>query len=64
MNVDIEAKLILDLDALVDLATDELVVLLRGDLALGELVTLDTDLLGLLLSLATIRIRFVLLQLT
>lgn len=48
MDVDIQAELILDLDALVDLATDKLLILGLGDLALGELVSLDTDLLGLL----------------
>lgn len=47
VDVDVEAKLILDLDRLLNLLLDELLVLLSGDLTLGELVTLDTDLLGL-----------------
>jgi len=47
VDVDIEAKLILDLDGKVDLLLDEFIVLLRGDLTLGELGTLDTDLVGL-----------------
>ena len=37
----------MDLDDLVDLLLDELLVFLGSDLALGELVALDTDLLGL-----------------
>lgn len=48
VDVDIQAELILDLNALVDLTADEFLILLRGNLALGELVTLDSDLLGLL----------------
>lgn len=47
VNEDIEIELLLDLDDLLDLLLDELLVLLRGDLTLGELVTLDADLLGL-----------------
>lgn len=47
VDVDVKVKLILDLDDLIDLLLDELLVLLRGDLTLDELVTLDTDLLGL-----------------
>jgi hypothetical protein len=48
VDVDVQAELILDLNALVDLATNEFLVLGFGDLALGELVSLDSDLLGLL----------------
>lgn len=48
MDVDVQAELVLDLNAVVDLATDEFLVLGLGDLALGELVSLDSDLLGLL----------------
>ena len=47
VNVDIKVKLLLDLDNILDLLLDELLVLLSGDLTLGKLVTLDTDLLGL-----------------
>lgn len=47
VNVDIEVKLILDLDVVIDLLLNELVVLSLSDLTLGELVSLDTDLLGL-----------------
>lgn len=47
VDEDIEVKLLLDLDDLADLGLNELLVLLRGDLTLGELVALDTDLLGL-----------------
>lgn len=47
VNVDVKAKLILDLDDLLNLLLDELLVLLGCDLTLGELVTRDTDLLGL-----------------
>lgn len=47
VDEDIEVELLLDLDDLLDLLLDELLVLLRGDLTLGELVTLDADLLGL-----------------
>lgn len=47
VDEDIEIELLLDLDDLLDLLLDELLVLLRGDLTLGELVTLDADLLGL-----------------
>lgn len=47
VNVDIETELLLDLDIVFNLLLDELVVLSLGDLTLGELVTLDTDVLGL-----------------
>jgi len=47
VDEDIEVKLLLDLDDITDLTLNELLVLLGGDLTLGELVTLDTDLLGL-----------------
>ena len=47
VDVDVKVKLILDLDGLLNLLLDEPLVLLSGDLTLGELVTLDTDLLGL-----------------
>lgn len=47
VDEDIEVELLLDLDDLLDLLLDELLVLLRGDLTLGELVTLDADILGL-----------------
>ena len=47
MNVDIQTKLVLDLDGVLDLLLNEAVVLLLVDLALGKLVTLDADLLGL-----------------
>jgi hypothetical protein len=47
VDEDVEAKLLLDLDNILDLALNELLVLLSGNLTLGELVTLDTDLLGL-----------------
>lgn len=47
VHVDVKAKLILNLDALVDLAADECVILLLSDLTLGELVSLDSDLLSL-----------------
>ena len=47
VDEDIEIELLLDLDDVLDLLLDELLVLLRGDLTLGELVTLDADLLGL-----------------
>jgi hypothetical protein len=47
VDEDIEVELLLDLDVVVNLLLDELVVLLLGDLTLGELVALDTDLLGL-----------------
>lgn len=47
VNVDIEAELVLDLDGVVNFLADESIVLLFSDLSLGELVTLDTDLLGL-----------------
>lgn len=47
VDVDIEVKLVLDGDGEVDLLLDEVVVLLGGDLALGELVALDANLAGL-----------------
>lgn len=47
VDVDIEVKLVLDGDDIIDLLLNELLVLLSGDLTLSELVTLDTDLLGL-----------------
>lgn len=47
MDIDIQAELILDLNALLDLAIDELLVLGLSDLTLGVFVSLDTDLLGL-----------------
>lgn len=47
VNVDVEVKLILDLDVVLNLLLDELVVLSLSDFTLGELVTLDTDVLGL-----------------
>ena len=47
VDEDIEIKLLLDLDNILDLLLDELLVLFRSDLTLGELVTLDADLLGL-----------------
>lgn len=47
VDVDIEVKLLLDLDNIGDLILNELLVLGSGNLTLGELVTLDTDILGL-----------------
>lgn len=47
VDVNVKLKLVLDLDNILNLLLDELLVLLSGDLTLGELVTLDTDLLGL-----------------
>lgn len=47
VDENIQVELLLDLDDLLNLFLDELLVLLSGDLTLGELVTLDTDLLGL-----------------
>lgn len=47
VDVDVQVKLILDLDVHVNLLLNELVVLSLSDLLLGELGTLDTDLLGL-----------------
>lgn len=47
VDIDVEVKLILNLDNILDLLLDELLVLLSGDLTLGELVSEDTDLLGL-----------------
>lgn len=47
VNEDIEAKLLLDLDVVLNLLLNELIVLLNSDLTLGELVALDTNVLGL-----------------
>lgn len=47
VDVDIKVELILDLDSELDLLLNEALVLLSGDLTLGELVALDTDLGGL-----------------
>ncbi|KAM3072695.1 hypothetical protein ACMFMF_011920 [Clarireedia jacksonii] len=47
VDVDIKIKLLLDLDDLLDLLLNELLVLLSSNLTLGELVTLNTDFLGL-----------------
>ena len=47
VNQDVEAKLLLDLDNIGDFLLDELLVFRGSDLTLGELVTLDTDVLGL-----------------
>ena len=47
VDVNIEVKLLLDLDNIGDLVLNELLVFGSGDLTLGELVTLDTDILGL-----------------
>jgi len=47
VNVDVKVELILDLDGLLDLLLNKPLVLLGCDLTLGELVTLDADLLGL-----------------
>lgn len=47
VNEDIEVKLLLDLDVVLNLLLDEAVILLSGDLTLGELVSLNSDLLGL-----------------
>ena len=47
VDVDVEVELLLDLDVGLDLLLDELLVLSLGDLALGQLVALDADLLGL-----------------
>ena len=47
MDVDVKVELVLEGNDILDLLLNGLLVLLRGDLALGELVTLDTDLLGL-----------------
>jgi hypothetical protein len=47
MNQNVKAELLLDLDNFGNLLLNELLVLLSSDLALGELVSLDTDLLGL-----------------
>lgn len=47
VDVDIEVKLLLDLDVHLNLLLNETIVLSSSDLTLGELVALDTDLLGL-----------------
>jgi len=47
VDEDIKVKLLLDLDVLLDLLLNETVILLSGDLTLGELVSLNSDLLGL-----------------
>lgn len=47
VDQDVEAKFLLDLDNFADLLLDELLVFLRGDFTLGELVSLDTDVLCL-----------------
>ena len=47
VNVDVKVQLILDLDDVLDLLLNELLVLLGSDLVLDQLVTLQTDLLGL-----------------
>jgi hypothetical protein len=47
VDVDIQAELVLDANAVLDLVADEFVVLLLRNLAFGELVSLDADLLGL-----------------
>ncbi|KUI73961.1 hypothetical protein VM1G_11931 [Cytospora mali] len=47
VNEDVQVKLLLDLDVHLNLLLNELVVLSSSDLTLGELVALETDLLGL-----------------
>lgn len=47
VDEDIKTKLLLDLDIVPDLLLNEAVVLLGGNLALGELVSAETNLLGL-----------------
>ena len=47
VDVDVKVELVLDGNDILDLLLNELLVLLRGDLALGELVTLDADVLSL-----------------
>lgn len=47
VDEDVEVKLLLDGDDVPDLLLDELLVLIGGNLTLGELVALDTDVLGL-----------------
>lgn len=47
VDVDVKVKLVLDGDNIADLLLNELLVLLGSDLTLGELVTLDADVLGL-----------------
>ena len=47
VDEDVKVKLLLDADNILNLLLNEALILLSGDLTLGELVTLDTDLLGL-----------------
>ena len=47
VNIDVEVKLLLDLNNILNLLLNKLLILLGGDLALGKFVTLDTNLLGL-----------------
>ncbi len=47
VDVDIEVKLLLNLDDILDLLLDELLILSSSDLTLGELIADDTDVLGL-----------------
>ena len=47
VDIDVQLELILDCDDIADLLLNELLVLFSGDLALGELVALDADILGL-----------------
>lgn len=47
VDKDIQIKLLLDLDDILNLLLDELLVLLGSDIALGVLVSLDTDLRSL-----------------
>lgn len=47
VHVDVEANLVLELDDVLDLLLNELLVLLGRDLTLGELVSVDSDILGL-----------------
>jgi hypothetical protein len=44
VHEDVETKLLLDLDVLLDLLLDELVLLLLGTLTLGKLVALHANL--------------------
>lgn len=47
VDQNVQVKVLLELDNLADLLLDEFLVLLSGNLALGELVALNADLLGL-----------------
>ena len=47
VDVDVKVELILDGNDVTDLLLDEFLVLFFGDLTLGELVSLDANLLGL-----------------